>query len=173
MESRRGLLQKLGVGAAAAATTVGMSRTARAEHKRQLQAFAEGGSAQGAPWWLLSPLQSGARLSGGWRLADLSAVERGAAVVSLEHSERGRVNVHLCSHGGKPQGVAFTRLFDLILMDGGQGDQPTDPALGRVLVHLARRVRKHELSHDGELAQVARMLTHAERVALYGAESLT
>lgn len=173
MESRRGLLKKLSVGAAAAAATVGVSRTARAEHKRQLQAFAEGGSAQGAPWWLLAPLQPGARLSGGWRLARLSAVERGAAVLCLEHAERGTANVHLCSHGGSPQGVAFTRLFDLILMDGGQGDRPTDPALGKVLVHLGQRVRKHELSQDGELAQVARMLTHAERVALYGAESLT
>lgn len=173
MESRRGLLKKLGVGAAAAATTVGVSRAARAEHKRQLQAFAEGGDTQAAPWWLLQPLEAGARLSGGWHLASLSAVERGAAIIALEHAHKGQRNVHLCAHGGRPQGVAFTRLFDLILMDGGQGDRPTDPSVGKVLVHLARRIRKHELSRQGELAQVTRMLTHGERVALYGAESLT
>jgi hypothetical protein len=178
METRRRLLQKLGIGAAVAAAGAGLSRSARAEHHRQLQAFAAGGDATGAPWWLLEPLEVGARLSDGWTIAALTPVERGAAVLELRHDRRpadagGIARVHLCAHGGKPRGLAHSRLFDLVLMDGGQGDQPTDPRLGRVLVGVARRIRRNEVAASGDLDSVSRMLTHAERVALYGPETLT
>ena len=173
MESRRGLLQKLGVGAAVAATGAGVSRAARAEHRRQLQAFAAGGTTTAAPWWLLQPLREGARLSDGWVVAGLSPVERGAAVLELQHASGDVARVHLCAHGGRPKGVAHTRLFDLVLMDGGQGDRPTNPRLGRTLMGLARRIRRNEVAQGGDLDSVSRMLTHAERVALYGPETLT
>src|SRR5262245_8116453 len=43
------------------------------------------------PWELLSPLVAGAVVAEGWRLADLSPVQDGACVVTLEN-ERGRAH---------------------------------------------------------------------------------
>src|SRR5262245_25338478 len=48
------------------------------------------------PWALLSPLVAGALVGHGWRLSDLSPVQDGSCVVTLEN-ERGRAHrVHLC-----------------------------------------------------------------------------
>lgn len=174
MESRRVLLQKLGLGAAAASVGLGASGAARAEQARRLRAFAEGAAPADPPWWLVTPLQTDTRLSDGWVLRDLSPVERGAAVLSLEHRSGATAALHLCAHGGQPRGLASTRLFDLVLMDGGQGDQPTHPGLARVITSLARRIRRNELAAaDAGLDSVSRMLSHDERVALYGPESLS
>lgn len=182
MQSRRDLLQKLGLAAAVGVVSTASSAAAAAPavsatlQRDTLRALAEGGSASGSAAWLLAPLQAGQSVGLGWRLHSLSPVERGAVVITLRHARHTEAapvegRVHLCAHHGAPRGLAHTALFDLVLMDGGQGARPTDEALGRVVLTLAAKVRTNELS--GDLGSVARLLTHAERVALYGPESLT
>jgi hypothetical protein len=173
MQTRRDFLSKLGIGAAAAAAGAGSIKAADAIHRDTLRAFAEGGGAAHEPWWLVSPLQPGTSVGKGWHVASLSKVERGAAVLELAHRDGQLARLHVCAHAGKPRGMAHTALFDLILMDGGQGDQPTPEGLGRALVGVANRIRRNEVIGEDDLKSVSRMLTHTERVELYGPETLT
>lgn len=173
MHSRRDLIKNIGIGAAAAAAGAGTSAVARAAHQGTLEAFAAGGTTRSAPWWLLSPIEQGSTIGRGWTVEALSRVERGAAVLELRHRGGEQARVHLCAHAGAPKGLASTVLFDLVLMDGGQGDQPTPEGLGRALLGVAARIRHNEMSGQTDLESISRMLTHAERVALYGPESLT
>ena len=106
----------------------------------------------------------------GWRLAALTNNDRGAWVVELLRGDQlGRV--HVCFHSGEPKGVGHTELLDLILMDGGDGRKDTDEHLGRVIRHMANIVRQNEL-REGADAELARLLTHAERVERFGPETL-
>ena len=59
-------------------------------------------------------------------------------------------------------------------MDGGDGDKRTDENLGRVIRTMAKRIAKNELGaiDSSTLDSMARMLTHNERLALYGPEKL-
>jgi len=171
MTTRRSFLQAVGFGSAAvAAAPVARTLDAPAE---SLRAFANGTSDAAEPWWLFAPLSPGAPAGLGWSLAALSPVERGAAVLTLQHHDGRSARVHVCAHAGAPRGIAHSALFDLLLMDGRTGAEPTPESLGRVLVGLAARLRKNELSEGAPVHSVARLLTHAERVRLYGPESLT
>jgi hypothetical protein len=116
------------------------------------------GSKDEAPWALLSPLGAGSALGLGWSVADLEPIRRGAAVLVLAGPSGAEARVHLCRRDGRPQGVAWTRDLDLLLMNGGDGDDATDEALGRVLISLARRLGG--AVPDG-------LLTHGERLATY------
>lgn len=173
MQSRRNLLKNIGLGAAAAAAGAGTVKAVHAAHVGTMEAFASGGSTRSAPWWLVSPLRQGSAVGKGWSVQSLSAVERGAAVLELAHHDGELARVHVCAHAGTPKGLASTVLFDLVLMDGGQGEQPTPEGLGRALMGVASRVRRNELVGETDLKSVSRMLTHAERVERYGPESLT
>jgi len=124
------------------------------------------------PWWLLHPLQRGDSLPRGWRVGALSRVERGASVLELVRNETETVRVHLCFRVGEPKGLAYTQMFDLLLMDGGNGQQPTEEGLARVLKDIARRIATNELRSEGDLKPLARMMSHDERVEAYGPETL-
>ncbi len=159
--ARRQFLSALGVGAA-----VGLTST-------EALAVATGSERGDAPWWLLAPLAVGDSVGLGWRIGALSAVQHGAAVLELIHGFRGQIaRVHICAHLGEPRGVVHTQAFDLILMDGGDGDRRTDEKMGRVLKTLARRMQKNERELGIDRATVRSMLTHVERVERYGAEAL-
>ncbi len=163
--SRRGILQGLAIGTAAAAT--GVATTA---HAAPVQAFALAHGTE--PWWLLAPLGVGSRVANGWVIRSLSQVRKGASVLTLEHAELGPMEVHLCAHDGKPRGVAHSALIDLIAMDGGRGDRATEESLGRALLDISKRIRRNEVSEDGDLGPLSRMLPHNERVDAYGPENL-
>lgn len=163
--SRRGVLRGFLSGTALAA-----SGTAVAVERGTQAVSGLGGE---APWWLVQPLQPGSRLSGGWRVHDLSPVRKGAAVLTLLDPDGNPVDVHLCAHEGRPKGVVYTALVDLIVMDGGRGDKPTEERLGRILKDLARRMRKNEVAAEsGQLRPLSTMLPHGERVEAYGPENL-
>lgn len=167
MATRRQIMQSLGFGLGALATaTAPRSAVAQARHT------AAAWSTQTPPWWLLSGLKQGSRVGRGWRISSLTAVQEGASVLTLTHRDEREARVHICAHHGQPRGLAHTALFDLVLMDGGQGDRDTPEDLGRVLLQLAAHIRRAELSDASELEQVTGLLTHAERVAVYGAEHL-
>ncbi|MFT5679167.1 MAG: hypothetical protein ACI8RZ_000071 [Myxococcota bacterium] len=164
MNSRRDILKTAGLGAAALALT-------SASQHRSIAAFARGEDA-GAPWWLMAPLSAGSSIGGGWSLAGLSPVAAGASVLTVAHRDGRQTRVHLCTWSEAPRGVAHTALLDMVVMDGGQGDQPTEESLGRALRSLASRIRRNELDSGVDLAELARMQSHEERVARYGPESL-
>jgi hypothetical protein len=119
------------------------------------------------PWELVSPFAAGAVLAHGWRLVDLSPVRDGACVVTLEN-ERGRAaRVHLCHNDGTPQGLVYTRRVDLVVMNGGQGDLPTEEGLAQAVATLAHRVAANEATMSASL--FAALLPHAERVQRFAA----
>jgi hypothetical protein len=175
MDSRRSVLKKLLAGTAAAAAVPGTASAALGAVQGGVRTAEAGGvtlPTGPAPWWLLHPIGMGTPLKHGWYVAGLSAVERGASVLTLAHSSGRRANVHLCAHDGSPRGVASTRLVDLVLMDGGSGSFRTDERLGRVVLGLAERIRRNETNAEGDLSPIARMMTHDDRVEVFGGESL-
>jgi len=115
----------------------------------------------------VSPLVAGAVVGHGWRLADLSSVRDGACVVTLEN-DRGRTHrVHLCRNDGEPQGLIYTRRMDLVVMNEGRGDLPTEEHLAQAVAELAHVVAGNEAKlSDGVLAE---LLPHAERVRRFAA----
>lgn len=178
MDSRRSVLKKLLAGTAAAAAVPGSASAAFEAVQGGVRLADAGGvslSALGsgpAPWWLLHPIAMGTPLKHGWYVAGLSTVNRGASVLTLAHTTGRKANVHLCAHDGSPRGVASTKLVDLVLMDGGSGSFRTDEKLGRVVLGLAERIRRNEARPDGDLKPIARMMSHDERVDVFGPESL-
>lgn len=172
MDTRRTVLKKLIAGTAGAAA-VPASATAAVDALEVTAASAGISLPTGpAPWWLFAPIGLGTPLRFGWYVADLSPVSRGASVLTLAHSSGRRARVHLCAHNGRPQGMAHTRLVDLVLMDGGSGSFRTDEKLGRVVLGLAERIRRNETSSKGDLSPIARMMTHGDRVDAFGPQAL-
>jgi hypothetical protein len=110
---------------------------------------------QPAPWELIAPYRAGSPVALGWRVADLAAVERGAAMLRLSHEGGAEARVAICRNAGQPRGVAYTEELDFILMNGGRGESPTAEDLGRVLVSMAELLRGRDLGG---------LLTHAERL---------
>jgi hypothetical protein len=165
MFSRRNFLSRMLAGAATSAV-VGSELPAHA-------AVAGSPTPAGpSPWWLLAPLTAGAPVGLGWRVEAMTGVSQGAAVIALAHSD-GRVSrVHVCAHDGAPRGVGHTALFDLILMDGGDGKRQTDEDIGRVVLGLASVIRTNELAQDADLRPLARLMTHPDRVATFGPDTL-
>ena len=125
--SRRDLLKTFAVGAAVAGTTGAV--TVAVQH-----AFVQDGP---APWWLFSPLGRGTSLALGWYVHDLSAVVKGASVLTLRSSSGSEASIHLCAHNGSPRGIAYTELVDFVLMDGRNANARTDERLGRIVLASA------------------------------------
>jgi hypothetical protein len=171
MDSRRSVLKKILVGTATAATVPGTASAALDAVDGSARAAFQL-PAGPAPWWLLAPVGLGSPLAFGWYVADLSAVRDGAAVLTLGHSSGRKARVHLCAHNGRPQGLASSRLVDLVLMDGGSGSFRTDERLGRVILGLAKRMRQNETAPNGDLRSIVRMMTHNERMEAFGPDSL-
>jgi len=185
MLSRRELIGKAAVGAAAA---VAVSATgvaaARALHgatggpaddrdgRNAVPPRAEPPPADSAaisappPWDLLSPLVAGSVVGHGWRLVDLGPVQDGSCVVTLQN-RRGRAHrVHLCRNDGKPQGIIYTRRVDLVVMNEGYGDLPTEERLAQAVAKLAHVIAANEARVPG---RVTELLPHAERLRRFAA----
>jgi hypothetical protein len=187
MLSRRELIGKAAVGAAATlavsaagvasaralrgtadGATDGRNRAATDEHGAPdaTAPAAEAVAVTPPPWELLHPLVAGATVAHGWRLVDLSSVRHGACVVTLENA-RGRMRrVHLCSNDGAPQGIIYTRRLDLVVMNEGNGELPTEEGLAQAVAALAHVVAANEAKVPGVVAE---LLPHAERVQRFAA----
>jgi hypothetical protein len=115
------------------------------------------------PWGLVRPLAMGSVVSHGWRLVGLRGVADGSCVLSLMN-ERGRTHrVHLCRNNGDPKGLVYTKHFDLVVMNGGQGDLPTEEGLAQAVAELAHVLAANE----GDLRHrslVTALLSQGERV---------
>jgi hypothetical protein len=99
-------------------------------------------------------------VSGGWHVAELSAVVGGSCVLTLAN-ERGRTHrIHLCGNGGRPQGLVHTERVDLLVMNGGQGELPTDEGLAQAVAAVAHVIAANE----GRAAVASTLVPHAERL---------
>lgn len=96
------------------------------------------------PWAALAPYTKGAALPLGWRLASLTPVYAGSALLTLSHSSGRQAVVRLARRGSVPIGIAQTRDLDILLVNGAKGQTQTDELLGRVVLTLAAVIRSHE-----------------------------
>ena len=107
-----------------------------------------------APWVLIQPLKTGSLVAHGWHVADLTGISHGSCVLTLRNS-RGRMQrVHLCRNDGRPQGLVFTDRFDLVVMNGGLGDLPTEEGLAQAVAAVA-----HLLATNGRTRSTQNMMT--------------
>ena len=162
MQSRRVLIQT--IGATTASAMVGTPRV----HARPT-----GADHYAPPWWLLAPLQTSERLKDGWVLDDLSPITEGASVLTLKR--RGQsLRIHICLHDDAPRGLAYSELFDLIVMDHGRGVRTVPEDLSPTLHLLSDIIRENEWNDvpNHRLDGINRMMTHADRVRAFGASHL-
>ena len=119
------------------------------------------------PWELVRPLVAGSLVAHGWRLVDLSPVREGSCVVTLANA-RGRTRrVHLCRNDGDPQGLVYTRRLDLVVMNEGHGDLPTEERLAQAVAELSHAVAANEAKVPQRV--FADLLPHAERLQRFAA----
>ena len=125
-------------------------------------------SAGPPPWEHVAPLSAGAALGHGRQVAELSPVQAGSCVLTLQN-ERGRTHrIHFCRNAGTPAGLVHTTEVDLLVMNGGSGELPTDEGLAQAVATVAHAVARNESA--ARVAQVG-LLAHAERVERYGASA--
>ena len=118
------------------------------------------------PWDLLHPLAMGSTVGHGWRVAGLTGVVDGSCVLTLENA-RGRTHrVHVCRNSGRPQGLVYTKRFDLVVMNGGQGDLPTEEGLAQAVAEVAHVLAANEGRWEHEPIVTA-LLPQAERLRLF------
>ena len=162
MPSRREMLRTIGY------TTAGVllpTATATAGAFRR--------SSAPPPWWLLDPLEPESGLSNGWKINDLEEIKAGASVLTIERNAQ-LLRIHICLHDGQPKGIAYSDLFDLIVMDFGGGVRTVPPQLASALFALGDIMRENEWV-DVPYHQrngIKRMMTHSERVRAFGARNL-
>jgi len=120
------------------------------------------------PWQMLQPLKVGAAVAAGWRVSELSEIQYGSCVLTLEN-ERGRSHrIHLCRNDGRPQGLVHTERVDLVVMNGGQGDLPTEEGFAQAVAEVAHVLARNEGRH-GEI--VTALLPQSERTELFAASA--
>jgi len=175
--SRRTFVGRVAAGAAVALAASGVKR-AEASAQRSLATAPsdETSSATPAvktasappPWQMLQPLKEGAAVAAGWRVAALSEIQHGSCVLTLEN-ERGRTHrIHLCRNDGRPQGLVYTERVDLVVMNGGQGDLPTEEGLAQAVAAVAHVLASNERRH-GEV--LTALLPQTERTQLFASSA--
>ena len=132
---------------------------------------AEAGTDSGPPpWTLLRPLEAGALVARGWRLVDLGPVQHGACVVTLANSRGRSHRIHVCRNDGTPHGLIYTRRLDLVVMNGGRSDLPTDEGFAQAVAQLAHVLAKNE--RRVATTVLAEFLPHAERMQRFAGAQL-
>jgi hypothetical protein len=121
-----------------------------------------------APWEIVRPLRAGAALVDGWRLEDLSGVVAGACVLTLANEHGRAQRVHVCRNDGAPQGLVYTEGFDLLVMNGGRGDLPTEESFGQSVAAVAHVIAANE----GRKAEIDGLLSQAAREERFAAAEL-
>jgi hypothetical protein len=120
-------------------------------------------------WWLLTPLRQGEDLGSGYTVQDVYGPLEGAVIVVLARGTQ-FVRVHLCKNGGAPAGLAHTARFDLLVMNDGRGNAPTDEALGLAVMALGRVIAAREAADPSVAAFASDLSTHADRLARGGGQ---
>jgi hypothetical protein len=112
------------------------------------------------PWELLRPLKMGSHVARGWRVAGFTGLVDGVCVLTLQNG-RGRTHrVHICRNDGTPQGFVYTKQLDLVVMNGGAGDLPTEEGFAHAVAKIAHVLASNEQTQR----VVAELLPQQERV---------
>ena len=119
------------------------------------------------PWELVAPFGAGAVVAHDWRLVDMTPVQDGSAVVTLENARGRSYRIHLCQNAGSPQGLVYTGRVDLVVMNQGYGELPTEEHLGQAVAALAHAVAANEATVADDV--FAALLPHSERVERFAA----
>jgi hypothetical protein len=122
-----------------------------------------------APWELVHPLAMGSVVANGWRVAGLTGAVDGSCVLTLEKGRRAH-RVHLCRNDGSPQGIVYTSRFDLVVMNGGKGDLPTDEGFAQAVAEVAHVLAANERDARQDTL-VATLMPQAERVRQFGSSA--
>lgn len=120
-----------------------------------------------APWELLAPLRAGAEVAHGWQLGDLTPVRDGSAVLTLQNARGRAYRIHLCANDGSPAGLVYTQRVDLVVMNQGYGELPTEETLGQAVAAVAHTIAANEARAAD--AVFAGLLPHGERVRRFAA----
>lgn len=113
------------------------------------------------PWELVQPLAPGAEVAHGWHLAGFSGAVGGSCVVTLQNARGRSHRIHLCRNDGQPMGLVYTEHLDLVVMNGGAGDLPTEEGFAQAVAALARVLAANEARH---VPIVTALLPHGERL---------
>jgi hypothetical protein len=177
--SRRAFVGKVAAGAAVAATA-GIAAQAVSAREQLAPASGEGrpaqpysaepwaapSAAQGTPpWELLQPLTAGAAVTPEWHVAELSGVLDGSCVLTLANARGRTQRIHLCGNAGRPHGLVHTERVDLLVMNGGQGDLPTEEGFAQAVAAVAHVIAANEF----RAAVVGTLVPHAERLEQFAA----
>ena len=122
------------------------------------------------PWTLLRPLKTGAVVARGWRLVELGPVQHGACVVTLANGRGRSHRIHVCRNDGTPHGLIYTRRLDLVVMNGGRSDLPTDEGFAQAVAQLAHVLAKNERRVAKDV--LAEFLPHTERTERFAGAQL-
>ena len=123
-----------------------------------------------APWNILRPLTVGSVVAADWRVVDLTGAVHGSCVLTLGN-EKGRAHrVHICRNDGQPRGLIYTNRFDLVVMNGGGGDLPTEEGFGQAVAAISHVIASNEAT--GRARELANsLLAQADREQQFGASS--
>jgi hypothetical protein len=167
---RRTFFGIVGAGAVGAAVLpgmlpgVGLSARARTETARAAVPTLD---------FLLAPL-AGRSLPGGFRVANVSDIDRGSAQITLTRQDGAQVRVQVFRRSLRSTGLATTRLLDLRWMNGGDGEHVTQETAGLAIMNVAARLRRIEASavrgglSAPQRAALASLYTHERRTAIHG-----
>ncbi len=118
-----------------------------------------------APWALLQPLAAGSALTAGWRVSELGDIVHGSSVLTLENDKGRSQRLHICRNDGTPQGLVYTERFDLVVMNGGRGDMPTDENFGQAVAAIAHVLAGNEAKHPELMSQLLPQSAREEQFA--------
>jgi hypothetical protein len=118
-----------------------------------------------APWEVLHPLAVGSVVAHGWSVAGFTGAVDGSCVLTLQNDKGRSHRVHLTRNDGAPQGIVYTKNFDLVVMNGGRGDLPTDEGFAQAVAEVAHVLAANE---SGQGSIVTALLPQAERVRRFG-----
>ena len=177
--SRRSFVSKVSTGAAALVAVSASSGTAKQTQRQTAtqsmpvesalgeQAQVETPNTQASappPWQLLQPLRAGSDLAEGWSVKDLGEIAEGSCVLTLTN-QRGRTSrLHICRNDGSPEGLVYTDRLDIVVMNGGRGDMPTEEGLGQAVAKVAHVLAANEKSASSIIQE---LMPQNQRLAMF------
>lgn len=119
-------------------------------------------SAPEAPWELLAPLSMDSEVRG-WRVAGLTGALNGSCVLTLRNARNRSHRIHICRNDGNPNGLVYTKHFDLVVMNGGEGDLPTEEGFAQAVAEIAHVLAANERNQP----VIGSLMAHNERVRMF------
>jgi hypothetical protein len=135
---------RIGAGLDTAAELPATAQAGRGANPTVVDAAAPATLAAQPPWELLRPLKMGSVVADGWRVAGLTGAVDGSCVLTLKNQRGRQHRVHICRNDGNPQGLVYTRHFDLVAMNGGQGDLPTEESFAQAVAEVGHVLAANE-----------------------------